>query len=62
MHDQVQKGALKVSHVHTQNQLTDLLTKPLFWEWTEFLKVKIGLTDGSSILWEHIKEGDTKQE
>ena len=60
--DQVQKGALKVSYVHTQDQLADLLTKPLSREHTECLRAKIGLADGSSILRGHIKESDTRQE
>ncbi|KAL6328440.1 hypothetical protein AAG906_038315 [Vitis piasezkii] len=60
--DQVQKGALKVSYVHTQDQLADLLTKPLSRERTECLRAKIGLADGSSILRGRIKESDTRQE
>jgi EAL domain-containing protein (putative c-di-GMP-specific phosphodiesterase class I) len=35
--DQVQKGNLKVSHIHTQDQLADLLTKPLSQERIESL-------------------------
>jgi EAL domain-containing protein (putative c-di-GMP-specific phosphodiesterase class I) len=35
--DQVQKGTLKVSHIHTQDQLADLLTKPLSQERIESL-------------------------
>ncbi|KAL6322763.1 hypothetical protein AAG906_018644 [Vitis piasezkii] len=58
--DQVQKGALKVSYVHTQDQLVDLLTKPLSRERTECLRAKIGLADGSSILRGRIKESDTR--
>jgi hypothetical protein len=54
--DQVQKGTLHVCHVHTQDQLADLLTKPLSRTHTEFLRAKIGLADGSSILRGHIKE------
>ncbi|RVW26825.1 Retrovirus-related Pol polyprotein from transposon RE1 [Vitis vinifera] len=60
--DQVQKGALKVSYVHTQDQLADLLTKPLSQECTKCLRAKIGLADGSSILRGRIKESDTRQE
>jgi len=54
--DQVQKGTLHVRRVFTQDQLADLLTKPLSRARTEFLRTKIGLTDGSSILRRHIKE------
>ncbi|KAL6347082.1 hypothetical protein AAG906_012333 [Vitis piasezkii] len=46
----IHKGAFKVSYVHTQDQLVDLLTKPLSRERTECLRAKIGLIDGSSIL------------
>ena len=59
--DQFQKGTLKMSHVHTQDQLATLLTKPLSRERTESLQAKINLADGSSILQGHIKEGDIKQ-
>lgn len=54
--DLVQKGSLHVRHVHTQDQLADLLTKPLSKQRTEFLRTKIGLADGSSILRGHIRE------
>ncbi|RVW63616.1 Retrovirus-related Pol polyprotein from transposon RE2 [Vitis vinifera] len=50
------KGALKVSYVHTQDQLADLLTKPLSRERTECLRAKIGLIDGKLILRRRIKE------
>jgi hypothetical protein len=43
--DQVQKGILHVRHVHTQDQLADLLTKPLSRTRTELLRAKIGLAD-----------------
>uniref|UniRef100_A0A2N9HE87 Reverse transcriptase Ty1/copia-type domain-containing protein n=1 Tax=Fagus sylvatica TaxID=28930 RepID=A0A2N9HE87_FAGSY len=54
--DLVQKGSLQVRHVHTQDQLADLLTKPLSKQRTEFLRTKIGLADGSSILRGRIRE------
>jgi hypothetical protein len=60
--DQFQKGTLKMSHVHTQDQLATLLTKPLSRERTKSLQAKIDLADGSLILQGHIKEGDIKQE
>jgi len=54
--DLVQKGSLHVKHVHTQDQLADLLTKPLSQQCTMFLRSNIGLTDGSPILRGRIKE------
>ena len=48
--DLVQKGSLQVRHVHTQDQLVDLLTKPLSKQRTQLLRTKIGLADGSLIL------------
>ena len=53
--DLVQRGSLQVRHVHTQDQLADLLTKPLSRQRTELLRYKIGLADGSSILRARIK-------
>ena len=50
------KGSLQVKHVHTQDQITDLLTKPLSRQRTELLRNKIGLADGSSILRGRIRE------
>ena len=54
--DLVHKGGLQVKHVHTQDQIVDLLTKPLSRQRTELLRNKIGLTDGSSILRGRIRE------
>ena len=54
--DLVQKGTLNVKHVHTQDQLADLLTKPLSTQRTKILRSKIGLADGSPILRGRIKE------
>ena len=48
--DLVQKNALNVRHVHTNDQLADLLTKPLSRHCIDSLKNKIGLTDGSLFL------------
>ena len=48
--DLVQRGSLQVRQVHTQDQLTDLLTKPLSRQRTKMLRYKIGLADGCSIL------------
>ena len=54
--DLVHKGSLQVKHVHTQDQIADLLTKPLSRQRTELQRNKIGLTDGSLILLGHIRE------
>ncbi|KAF9689647.1 hypothetical protein SADUNF_Sadunf01G0114000 [Salix dunnii] len=59
--DHVQKGTFTVHHVHTHDQLADLLTKPLSHECTDFLRDKIGLADGSPFLRGRIKEGDLIQ-
>jgi hypothetical protein len=57
--DMAQKGMLQVHHVHNQNQLADLLTKPLSTHRTEQLRTKIGLADGSPILRGRIKDHST---
>jgi len=48
--DLVHRGAIHVRHVHTQNQLADLLTKPLSKQHTEHWRSKIAFADGISIL------------
>ena len=52
----VQKGSIQVCHVHTQDQLADLLTKSLSKQRTKLLHTKIGLVDGSPILRGCIRE------
>jgi len=54
--DLVQQGSLHVKHVHTQNQLANLLTKLLSRQRIVFLRFKIGRTDGTPILRGRIKE------
>ena len=54
--DIIQKGTLHVHHVNTQDQLADLLTKPLSRQQTELLRAKIGVTNGDSILRGRIKD------
>ena len=54
--DLVHKGSLQVKHVHTQDQIADLLTKSLSRQRTKLLRNKIGLADGSSILRGRIRE------
>jgi len=56
--DLVAKNILHVQHVHTTDQLADLLTKPLSRQRTDFLRDKIGLSDGSPFLRGRIKESD----
>ena len=48
--DLVKKGSIQISHVYTQDQLADLLTKSLSKQRTKLLHTKIGLVDGSPIL------------
>lgn len=54
--DLVEKKILTVRHVHTTDQLADLLTKPLSRQRTNYLRDKIGQSDGSPFLWGRIKE------
>lgn len=54
--DQVQTGALRVSHVSSTYQLADALTKPLPQPRFLFLKDKIGLSSRTSILRGHNRE------
>ena len=56
--DLVEKKFLNVWHVHTNDQLADLLTKPLSRQMTDYLRDKIGLSDGSPFLRGRIKETD----
>jgi len=58
MRDLVAKNILAIQHVHTTDQLADLFTKPLSRQWTDFLRDKIGLYNGSPFLWRHVKETD----
>ena len=54
--EQVSSGLLKVLHINSQDQLADMLTKPLTR--APFLRnrSKIGVSDGSSILRGRIKD------
>jgi len=54
--DLVEKKLLHVRHVHTNDQLPDLLSKPLSKQQTKYLRDKIGLTNGSPFLRGRIKE------
>jgi len=46
----VHRGHLRVAHVHTDDQLADLLTKPLSRSRFTLLRDKINVVDGTSIL------------
>lgn len=59
--DLVQKGILNVRHVHTKDQLVDLLTKSLSKQRIESLRIRLGLADGNSILRGRIKKQDIDQ-
>ena len=54
--DFVQQGQLRVAHVHTDDQLSDLLTKPLARSRFQQLRSKINVADGTLILRGHIRE------
>jgi len=54
--DLVEKNVLHIQHVHTNDQLAGLLTKPLSRQRTDYLRNKISLTDRSPFLQGHIKE------
>ncbi|KAL6323599.1 hypothetical protein AAG906_039190 [Vitis piasezkii] len=45
--DQVQSGALRVTHVFSANQLADAFTKPLPRSRFQELRVKIGVSSGA---------------
>ena len=54
--DFVQRGQLHVAHVHTDDQLADLLTKPLARSRFQQLRSKINVADGTLILRGRIRE------
>ena len=54
--DFIRKGKLRVAHVHTDDQLADLLTKPLARSRFTSLRGKINVADGTSILRGRIRE------
>lgn len=53
--DLIKKGKIKVNHIHTLDQLADLLTKALPRQRFQTLRSKIGVADGTSILRGHIE-------
>lgn len=48
--EQVQNNALRVHHINTKEQIADILTKPISRHQFEFLRSKIEVTNGDSIL------------
>lgn len=46
----VHKNQLHVSHVHTKDQIADILKKPLPRSQFQYLRSKIGVTNGNAIL------------
>lgn len=56
--EQVQNGTSRVSHVHSSDQLADVLTKHLSRPQLESLIFKIGFTERSPILRGHIRDKD----
>ncbi|KAJ0545685.1 putative RNA-directed DNA polymerase [Helianthus annuus] len=54
--EKVADGSLQVQHIHSADQLADVLTKPLGRGPFQRLRSKIGVSDGSSILRGHIKD------
>nr|GLL49517.1 uncharacterized protein LOC109146716 [Ipomoea trifida] len=53
--EQVTSGALRVSYVRSDEQVADLLTKPLSYRLVAVFRSKLGLTDGASILRGRVK-------
>ncbi|KAJ9552201.1 hypothetical protein OSB04_016246 [Centaurea solstitialis] len=53
--EKVQTGSLRVTHISGDDQLADVLTKPLLRPRLQLLVSKIGLTDSSSILRGNVK-------
>ena len=54
--DKVATGSLCVSHVSTQDQHPDILTKPLAKQRFFLLRSKIGVSDGATVLRGHIRK------
>ncbi|CAH9118908.1 unnamed protein product [Cuscuta europaea] len=53
--DMVEQGQLKVCHISTKLQITDILTKPLGAELFTRFWSKLGVSNGHSILRGHIR-------
>lgn len=53
--EQVQKGLLRVAYVSTEDQLADVLTKPLLRQRFAILVRKLGLTSPVSNLRGHVR-------
>ena len=49
--DHVQNGDISHEFIDTNNQLTDIFTKPLNVERLNFIKHDLGMIDGTSLSW-----------
>ena len=49
LRDHVQNGDISLEFVDTNNQLTDIFTKPLNEERLNFIKHNLGMIDGSTL-------------
>ncbi|GMJ12513.1 hypothetical protein HRI_004920500 [Hibiscus trionum] len=56
--DLVVAGSLLVHHITSKAQIADTLTKPLGRNLFIHFRSKIGVSDGSSILWGRTKDKD----
>ncbi|KAL9997723.1 putative RNA-directed DNA polymerase [Helianthus debilis subsp. tardiflorus] len=56
--EKIANGSLRVQHIHSEDQLADVLTKPLGRGPFLRLRSKIGVSDGSSILRGHINKNN----
>ncbi|WMV19609.1 hypothetical protein MTR67_012994, partial [Solanum verrucosum] len=60
--NRIAKGQLRVVHVSMKDQLADALTKPLSRQRLEFLRSKIGVSDGSSVLRGRVNDTEYSQD
>ena len=47
--DLVQRGTLKLQHIHTDEQIVDILTKPLTTTKFVYFRDKLGITKNTSL-------------
>ena len=43
IHDMVEKGVVKIHYIATDEQIADVLTKPLSWVKLEYFRDKLGV-------------------
>ena len=46
--DMVQKGTVKLQYLSTDEQIADILTKPLTWVKFEYFRAKLGVVENAS--------------